>query len=303
MRARAFTTTTLVAIAFGGMVALGWGTAAAQDAQKRLVFEVASVRPAGTQGGRGSGLVGGPGSASPDRMTHTRVTIERLLRDAYGVDFDQIQGPDWLFDERYDVVANVPPGTTKEQVPIMLQHLLEDRFGLKLHHVTRDFPVYELTLGKGGARLKENVQPNLQPLRLGGSQLPTDQDGFPVLPPGTSGMPSVTMNGLTRVTAQAQPLELLLFQLRAQLGHTTSANTFAMGRVLDRTGLTGNYDFKLTYSGDMRIGGALSLPSDPSAGPSFVEALEQQLGLRLTKSMAPLDVLVIDHVDRIPTEN
>jgi uncharacterized protein (TIGR03435 family) len=73
--------------------------------------------------------------------------------------------------------------------------------------------------------------------------------------------------------------------------------------VVDKTGLTGKYDFKLFYSGGSQIGAALALPADPTAGPSFIEALEQQLGLKLMNSMAPFDVLVVDHVDKTPTDN
>ena len=276
--------------------------ASAQDSP-RLTFEVASVRPSPPGGGRGGGLVGGPGTASPERITVTRTTIQRLLREAYGIDFDQIQGPDWISEERYDLVANVPAGATREQLLVMLRNLLEERFQLKLHHINREFPVYELTVARGGSKLKENTDRTLQPLRPGDGPLPADRDGFPQIPAGRSGSAGNNVNGVTRRSVQGVPLSDLLFQLRAQLGTTTGANTYAIARVIDKTGLTGNYDYKLEFASTPGIGGALTLPSDPSAGPTFIDALEKQLGLKLTKSTAPLDVLVIDHVEKTPREN
>jgi uncharacterized protein (TIGR03435 family) len=290
-------------IAIASTVVLSSSAVLAQDSP-RLVFDVASIRPSGPQaGGRGGGLVGGPGTNSPGRITHTRVTIQRLLREAYGVDFDQIQGPDWISEERYDLAANVPSGTTREQLPVMLRNLLEDRFRLKLRRTTREFPVYELTVAQGGTTLKENRDGDLQPMRPGDPRLPPDQDGYPRFPPGKSGMASSVVNGLTHTAAQGEPLSALLFQLQAQLGTMTGPNTYAMGRVVDKTGLTGKYDFRFAYASGSPIGGALALPIDPSAGPGFIDALERQLGLKLTRSMAPLEVLVIDHVERIPTED
>ena len=247
--------------------------------------------------------MGGPGTASPERITVTRTTIQRLLREAYGIDFDQIQGPDWISEERYDLVANVPAGATREQLLVMLRNLLEERFQLKLHHITREFPVYELTVARGGSKLKEHTDRTLQPLRPGDGPLPADRDGFPQIPAGRSGSAGNNVNGVTRRSVQGVPLSDLLFQLRAQLGTTTGANTYAIARVIDKTGLTGNYDYKLEFASTPGIGGALTLPSDPSAGPTFIDALEKQLGLKLTKSTAPLDVLVIDHVEKTPREN
>ena len=273
------------------------------QASPRLTFEVASVRPSASGGGRGGPLVGGPGTASPGRITMTRTTIQRLLREAYGVDFDQIQGPDWISEERYDVVANVPTGTTRQQLLVMLRNLIEDRFQLKLRHITRDFPVYELTIARGGAKLKENTDRNLQPLRLGAGPFSADRDGFPQIPAGRSGAAATNINGLTRRSVRGLPLSDLLLQLRAQLGTTTGANTFAIARVIDKTGLTGVYDYQLEFASSPGIGGALALPTDPSAGPTFIDALDKQLGLKLTKSTAPLDVLVIDHIEKTPRDN
>jgi uncharacterized protein (TIGR03435 family) len=276
----------------------------------RPAFEVASVRPSGPapQGPRVEGLLqGGPGTSDPERITDSRVTLQRLLKEAYGVDFDQIQGPAWIADEKYDITAKVSPGATKEQLKLMLQDLLEERFKLALHRVSKEFPVYELTIAKGGSKLKENTE-DLVPTRPGDPRLPPDRDGFPQFPPGKSGSGSRMENGLNHMTSRGQPLSLLLFQVGAMLGAMTGPNTFSPGRILDKTGLTGKYDFKLEYAGGGGIGAALSLPAgpdaaEPSGGLSLIDAMEKQLGLKLTKTVAPLDVLVIDHAEKVPTEN
>ncbi len=120
-------------------------------------------------------------------------------------------------------------------------------------------------------------------------------------------MATAVSNGLTYLTARGVPFSVFTGQLGAQLGTMTGSNTYAMGRIVDKTGLTGKYDFNLEYAGGVGIGGALSLPvgpdGEPSGGLSILDAVEKQLGLKLTKSTAPFDVLVIDHVEKVPTEN
>jgi uncharacterized protein (TIGR03435 family) len=269
-------------------------------------FEVASVKPSDPASQGRGGPQGGPGTADPGRITYTRVTLQALIRQAYGVDFDQIQAPGWIAEERYDIRATVPPGATKDDLKVMYQHLLEERFKLALHHITKDYPVYELTIGKGGTKLKENTDSGLQPSRLGDPRLPPDRDGFPQIPPGKSGTAFATGNGLTRMTARGVPLSGLLFQVGATLGTFTGQNTYAPGRIVDKTGLTGNYDFNLEFAGGLGIGTAFSPASADAStpsGPSLIEAMEKQLGLKLTKTTAPLDVLVIDHAEKTPTEN
>ena len=88
----------------------------------------------------------------PERITYQRLSLARLLITAYGLDYDQISGPAWLGTELYTVVAKVPPGSTKEQVKLMWQDLLAERFHLKTHLIKKDFPVYELSVAKVGRR-------------------------------------------------------------------------------------------------------------------------------------------------------
>src|SRR6516165_11144822 len=113
----------------------------AQPAAAKLEFEVASIKPA-TLPGRGPirlGQRGGPGSGDPGRVTYTFSTMLDLLADAYSVKRNQISGgPTWLDSERFDIVAKIPAGATKEQVNVMLQNLLAERFKLTLHRETKE---------------------------------------------------------------------------------------------------------------------------------------------------------------------
>jgi len=299
------------AIACGSVTILLLTGAFGQQTDPRPAFEVASVKPAAppTQGPPVTMLQGGPGTRDPDRITRTGVTLQMLIREAYGINsYDQIQGPGWLSEARFDVLAKLPPGSTKEQFELMLQALLEERFHLALHRVMKDFPIYELTIAKGGSKLKENTE-TLESTRPGDPRLPSDRDGYPQIPPGKSGLASTRVNGLVRMTVRGMPLTAFTSsQLGAQLGAITGSGTYAPGRIVDKTGLTGKYDFKLEYAGDNGIGGALSLPAagadaEPTGGLPLIDAMEKQLGLKLTKTTAPYDVLVIDHAERVPTEN
>jgi uncharacterized protein (TIGR03435 family) len=113
-------------------------------------------------------------------------------------------------------------------------------------------------------------------------------------------------NGVTYLTFRAQPVSMLTGQLAAAFGTVTGTNRYAMGHLVDHTGLTGKYDFTLEFAGRLGPGGIDSAPSvdagaDPA--PDIFEALEKQLGLKLTKSTSSEDTLVIDHIEKVPTEN
>jgi len=276
-------------------------------------FEVASVRPAGPTRPRGlEGTIrGGPGSSSPERMVYPWVTLRTLLTLAYSVPPDQISGPGWIDEQRYDIEARVAPGATKEQLNPMLRGLIEERFHLTFHRMAKDFPVYELIIAKGGPKLKENADPNLKPARPGdydpGS---VDRDGYPILPEGVSGSAGRPVNGVIRSTYRGMPISSLISTFGMELGTEIPGSMWAPARIIDKTGLTGKYDFHLetTLTGAGKIGGALlqtpsADPQAPNGGPTLFEALERQLGLRLEQKKARFDVLVIDHADRIPTEN
>ena len=245
-------------------------------------FEVASIRASTVQA---NGLYGnyrrsgGPGTSDPGRMILENFNIPSLIMRAYDIPSYLFSGPDWLSDIRFDVTAIVPPGTTKEQFLLMQQNLLATRLGLVIHHEKREMPVYELIVAKGGSKLKAAAPPE------NSDATPSfDKDGFPVLSPGHI---SYVSNGKTaKIQSSADTMEHFATLLAGQLG----------APVQDATGLTGNYDFTLRI-----IPGTPGPEDDP--GLSLESALPQQLGLTLRHTKGQVDILVVDHVEKTPTEN
>jgi uncharacterized protein (TIGR03435 family) len=244
-------------------------------------------------------------------MIFTWVMARGLLMDAFGVPPDQISASDSVMgqDARFDIAANLPAGATKEQAREMLLNLLKERLHLTYHNEKRDFDLYTLTVAKGGPRLKDAAPANSplpeapQPGTFAlATAAPVDRDGFPQLPAGRPGFQGRTQNGVTRSTFRMSPIQQLSTMLQAHLRPS---------RVVDKTGLTGLYDFNLEFS-TVGLPGPMgrSLTAPPLAegdqvdpAPSLFTAVEKQLGLRLEKSKTALDVIVVDHMDRQPTEN
>lgn len=266
----------------------------AQD-PSTVKFEVASVKPASSDDEAPTIIRGGPGTSDPERITYQRVHLLRLLSAAYGVDFDQISGPSWAGSELYTVNATMPPGTSKEQLQLMLRNLLAERFRLKTHFIKKDFAVYELSVAKGGPKLKRSGEgPYIQ------------QPGFPAVAAGRHFVPSVTPPRTRRDSFRDTSISDLINRLRFVFGTMVGANSLAVGRIVDKTGLEGNFDFTLEFVGGWGPGGAFppSLPDGPhDTAPFLIDALRQQLGLTLAEGKAALDVLVVEHADRVPTEN
>ncbi len=320
-------------------------------------FEVASIKKAELPqpGGRGMvmfGRRGGPGTDDPGRITWSGASLKAILGTAYDVKAYQINGPDWLDTERFDIVAKVSPGATKEQVNVMWQNLLAERFGVVLHRQSKVFQVEEMVAAKGGVKLKETTldakiagddsSPDLPPLPIGpppGGPPPGAGAGGGFIargpggpqpggaPPGApqldkNGVPQLTKPGLVMMmtmgpsgpTARMVGKAQTLTQLAAMLGNQLNRP------VVDKTGLTARYDFVLEFAPD--FGGRMfsdsgpgpgmaSGPGDTSqspnasepAGSNLVAVIQKQLGLRLVANKAPLDVLIIDKAEKVPTEN
>jgi uncharacterized protein (TIGR03435 family) len=215
----------------------------------------------------------------------------------------QVSGPAWLNTERYDIVAKVPAGATKEQVNVMWQKLLAERFGVVLHHESKEFQMEELVVDKGGSKLKETAWDPASPLPLGPPQ--RDRNGG-LASPGQVNTISPRENGTSvHTVAKAQPISQL-----------TATLTNVLNRpVLDKTGLAGKYDYTIDYVIDQGIALPLPPPGQPGPGPAaapgnanepgpdLAAAVQQQLGLRLVRSRAMLDVVVIDKAEKMPTAN
>jgi len=120
-------------------------------------FEIASVK----RSAPGSGTDVLPPQQDPMRINYPGVTLKPVLALAYGVTPDQITGPKWLGDERFDIVATLPPGATPQQIPVMLQHLLADRFGMTVHEENKATTFFALVPAKGGAKLKSVEKPEI----------------------------------------------------------------------------------------------------------------------------------------------
>jgi uncharacterized protein (TIGR03435 family) len=225
--------------------------------------------------------------------------LKDLLMTAYDVKAYQVSGPAWLDTERYDIVAKVPPGASKDQVGVMWQSLLAERFGVKLHHASKEFKVEELVVATGGHKLKESVVDD--PDAEGPPKM--DKNGE-LSGPGLVWIYKPGPNGPTaHGVARAQPLSKLTVTIGGQIHRP----------VLDKTGLTGKYDFTLDFTPDLPPsapgqpgpGPVARAPGDNASepGPNIADAVQRQLGLRLVPSKAMLDVVVIDKVEKKPTAN
>jgi uncharacterized protein (TIGR03435 family) len=284
-----------------GITILGASAIQAQTAAVRPEFEVASIKQ-NAGGGERSFI----GSSSPGTLSAENVPLELFIQLAYSVRPFQILGaPDWAKSERYDLKAkarvDAAPGPVNRdsmqksmaEMLVMLQTLLEDRFKLKLHRETRELPVYFLTVAKGGLKLHE------------GECITFDRDHPPPAPtpgaarPAFCGNIGIRMNGANRV------LEAFGTTMKDLTGMTL-ANM--VGRtIIDKTGYTGKFDAHLAFAPDS-AGGPLGpgAPDDPgrpapsdTTGPSIFSALQEQLGLKLEAGKGPVEVLVIDHVEKL----
>ncbi len=251
-------------------------------------FEVASVKP--SPPGTRPSLNVSPGG----RFTASGMPLRALIQFAYHLEPKMLSGGEsWMNSERFNVIAKPPdgaiPGAVGHQIEIsgprgpitsftaldndsassrklrqMLQNLLAERFQLKLHPETKEMPVYALVVAKNGPKLEESKSPDHAGLRFGGGQ----------------------------ISFQDAPMEMVV----AMLTRLTDRD------VVDRTGLKGSYDFTLQWTpdrsqfGGFRPGGGNAAPPEPS-GPSIFTAIQEQLGLKLEGTKAPVTVYTIDHAE------
>jgi uncharacterized protein (TIGR03435 family) len=246
-------------------------------------FEVASIKPSGPQSVRGS--EGGPGSRDPGMFRFGKATLLDLITGAYDVDPFQVSSKGPLDRQDFDLAATMPVGTSKQDFQTMLQNLLAERFHLKLHIVSKEFAAYEMVIGKSGLKLQEGDVP-----------LAPSKDSCPQLPPGRRGFSaSMSASGgyeLVCVTSRREPLTVLARSFRHRLDLP----------VVDKTELSGNYDFTLEYSLEFP-GAATGDPAGLPPLPNLFSAIERQLGLQLVRTNLPFDVLMIDSVDKLPSPN
>jgi len=206
---------------------------------------------------------------------------------AYGVQPNQVIGPEWIASTPFDVVANVPAGVTRDQMKLMLRTLLAERLGVQVHRETRQVPAYALVVAKNGPKMTRGDAPPASP-------------GFPTIGPGTRfGMQA---DGRYHVKGDRIPMTEFAKILTVFLGEP----------VTNATGLEGYFVFEMEFVPEEHAPALASATTEQppenttatlKAGPTIFAALEEKLGLKLETRKVPLDVVVVDHAERAPTEN
>lgn len=275
--------------------------ASAQPAPK---FEVASVKLNKSADPPNSNFPLGPGEVyvrNGGLFSATGFPLELYIGFAYKLMGNQSaplseQLPDWAKTERYDIQARAQGDSTKDQMRLMMRNLLADRFKLAIHYETREAPVLACVLvksGKPGAQLKLHSATQPCPTEAPTSSSPGVLDGLPVYCNGIYPLPA-TVPGHLRFGGRNVTIQFI--------ADTLSPGTRTGRPMIDQTGLTGTFDFSVEFVMPPRN----PAPASPAAadldGPTFEEALRDQLGIKLQAQNGPVKVLVIDHVDR-PSAN
>jgi uncharacterized protein (TIGR03435 family) len=203
-------------------------------------------------------------SGTTGQLTITNRSLKELIEMAYSVQDFQIAGPEWLGSAKFDIVAKIPAGAQKDRRPAMMQTLLAERFQLAVHRESKEMSAYALVVGKSG--------PKMQQVKPGGTSMNDNGN-----------------NNSRKITGEGVSMAVLAETLARIVEHP----------VVDRTGLQGVYSLKLQYTPD----NAKSDGPDGAPGPSIYNALQEQLGLKLQTQKLPVEIVVVDRVERVPTEN
>jgi len=274
------------------------GAIGAVAAQESATFEVATVK-VNRSGERGGGIRRFPGG----RVAVTNMGARQLVVFAYQLNQLQlVGGPSWLENEKFDVVAKMEgnpewggPGTDgPDPMRLAMQTLLRDRFKLKVHRESREMDVYALMVVKPGA-LGAALKPSTTDCRALLDQARRGQLPPTGPPPATGPVPCSIMGSPGMLRFDGFPMAQVATAFNGQAGRI----------VVDRTGLTGNWQFELTFTPEQRGPGGPPAGAEPLAdpnAPSFFTALQEQLGLKLESTKAPVDVTVIDAIEH-PAED
>jgi uncharacterized protein (TIGR03435 family) len=272
------------------------------------------------------------------RAEYLYLDLRSLMTYAYGVKPYQVTGPDWLSTTRFDIVAKMPEGSKKEDAPKMLQALLEERFKVTTHRASAEHPVLALVVGKGGPKLKASTGTPVAidesaPLGPGESKMDGHDGPVRVKVDLTTGSTVVDMGLRGKMTYRLNPATQsfhidfsmttmagfadMITQLFAQIGGTGGR------QVVDMTEINGNYDASIDLSlmelvamvraagADLPVGtpagaggrGNAPVASDPGGGGTSLTDAVQSMGLKLESRKAMVDQLIVDHIEKTPTEN
>lgn len=283
-------------------------------------FEVASIKPAGDLNpariASGSMKIGMTVDAS--RVDIGLFSLSDIIRTAYRIKSHEISGPDWLSGQRFNIQAKIPDGVSKDLVPEMLQSLLAERFKLTFHRETKEAGVYALVVGKNGHKLKEAApeapaDPN--------GPAPSNQLKFEGTPQGGRGLTiSAGGRGGVNMKMGENGQMRMEFEKIPIADFTEMLGRFVDRPVVDQTNLTGKYQIALNLSmedlramaqraGAMMVQGGVNpatpirVAPDSDAATGSIFTAVQDLGLKLEGRKLPIQVLVIDHVEKNPTEN
>jgi uncharacterized protein (TIGR03435 family) len=307
---------------------LAWAQA---PAAAPLAFEVASIKkPAlsiqdqAMQGKMHIGM-----KVDGARVDFGSMSLADLITTAYKVKSFQVSGPEWLKSERFDIVAKLPEGANKDQVPEMLQALLADRFKLAIHRDTKDHAVYALIIGKGGPKLKESPPDVETPAdapppkeEKGTMSVDTGQGKMSIKTDGSGAATVKGPNGMTQKVSMANGIMHMELNKASMEQMVEMLTRFVDRPVVDLTGLKGNYQIALDMtmedlmrvakSAGMNLPGAApaaaggdAKPGDSASDPgeSSIFRSVQEMGLKLDPRKAPLELIVVDHAEKVPTEN
>jgi uncharacterized protein (TIGR03435 family) len=302
-------------------IALAPGLAFAQPGGRLQEFEVVSIKPSAgfTPADLASGRIHLGMRISPGRVEIGFTPLKSLIALAFRVEPEQVSGPDWMATSQpFDIVAKMPEGASREQVPEMLRALLVERFKLSAHAGTKDQPVYALVAGRNGPRMKESA-PDKHPT-VPNPKTPITADyesgdshvmatgkgnsGIAFISGGAGGEMKVSMaNGLAHLEVSDMTIDGLAKILMPQFDRP----------VVNMTGLKGRYEFMIdvpanSYATRSRAvvsprGDSLSAPLQEDLSNSSIRASLAKLGLELDKRTAPVSVVVVDHVEKMPTDN
>jgi uncharacterized protein (TIGR03435 family) len=273
-------------------------------------FEVASVR------------LTSPGTRGSSRVTDTRVDLINyplgaLLRMAFRVSEYQLVTPDWVDSVRVDINATLPPGASRSQVPEMLQDLLRRRFGAETHVESRRMQAYELLVGPNGVSMRE-----VPPLDELAAELPADAFSTPPVSETVDGpvrsfaiplgMTMLTANTRYTILFTAERTRILDARRMTMNELATVLQSTMDAPVVNRTGLSGGYAFKIELPPDatsvrrmLSIGISATVKGTPLTEPTGVSAQDalKQIGLQLERRRTPIEVIVVDKLERTPTAN
>jgi uncharacterized protein (TIGR03435 family) len=263
-------------------------------------FEAASVRQVEGKPGDPNFKVtvrGGPGTSDPERVIYTNQNLLSLIHFAYDQDVDATKLA-WIGAEYYDIEAKIPPGTTLADFHLMLQNLLAERFHLTVHHETREYDGYNLLLARGGLKMKKSSEEDsiAASKPASGPLVSTDPDakGYPqLLRPGiTVVLKNNSGPFALHLMARAQTLSELAKTLKVYLGNP----------IVDKTGLSDRYDFTLDFlrGSPEQFQFRVDAPDD---SVPYIPLAVETLGLRAVPAKIPVDILVVDNAERIPTGN